>query len=51
MEIIGLVVVALIVAIAVFLVLLYNNLVQLRNRIDNAWAQVDVQLQRMRKAL
>ena len=46
MEIIGLVVVALIVAIAVFLVLLYNNLVQLRNRIDNAWAQVDVQLQR-----
>jgi len=28
------------------LVLLYNNLVRLRNRVDNAWAQVDVQLRR-----
>jgi len=26
------------------LVLLYNNLVRLRNRVENAWAQVDVQL-------
>ena len=30
----------------VALVLLYNNLVRLRNRVDNAWAQVDVQLRR-----
>ena len=28
------------------LVLLYNRLVRLRNRVDNAWAQVDVQLKR-----
>ncbi|HWH05063.1 MAG TPA: LemA family protein [Gaiellaceae bacterium] len=27
-------------------VLLYNRLVRLRNRVDNAWAQVDVQLRR-----
>lgn len=46
MEIAIFVVVALVVAIVVLLVLLYNNFVQLRNRIDNAWAQVDVQLQR-----
>jgi LemA protein len=30
----------------VALVLLYNRLVRLRNRVDNAWAQVDVQLRR-----
>jgi LemA protein len=28
------------------LVVLYNRLVRLRNRVDNAWAQVDVQLRR-----
>ena len=28
------------------LVLLYNRLVNLRNRVENAWAQVDVQLKR-----
>lgn len=27
-------------------IILYNRLVQLRNRVDNAWAQVDVQLRR-----
>ena len=46
MEITIFVVVALVVAIIVLLVLLYNNFVQLRNRIDNAWSQIDVQLQR-----
>ena len=40
----GLVVVLVIVAIA--LVLVYNRLVQLKVRIDNAWAQIDVQLKR-----
>ena len=30
----------------VALVLLYNGLVRQRNRVDNAWAQVDVQLRR-----
>jgi LemA protein len=27
-------------------IILYNRLVQLRNRVDNAWSQVDVQLKR-----
>ena len=31
---------------AVFVVGLYNGLVQLRNRCENSWAQVDVQLRR-----
>ncbi len=30
----------------IFLVVLYNRLVRLRNRCENAWAQVDVQLKR-----
>ena len=41
-----LVVVAIIVVLAVILVGLYNSFVQLRNRVDNAWAQIEVQLQR-----
>jgi LemA protein len=36
-----------IIGVAVFYAVgLYNNLVTLRNRCDNAWAQVDVQLKR-----
>jgi LemA protein len=31
---------------ALALILLYNRLVRLRNRVDNAWSQVDVQLRR-----
>jgi LemA protein len=33
---------------ALVVVLLYNRLVRLRNRTENAWSQVDVQLQRRR---
>ena len=40
------IVVALVVLLGLALVLLYNRLVKLRNRVDNAWAQVDVQLRR-----
>lgn len=40
------VIVVILVVLAVLIIGLYNNLVQLRNRVDNAWAQVDVQLQR-----
>jgi len=36
----------LVIALAVFLVVIYNGLVQLRQRVQNAWAQVDVQLKR-----
>jgi LemA protein len=34
------------VLVALFAVVVYNRLVRLRNRTDNAWAQVDVQLRR-----
>jgi LemA protein len=37
---------AIIVLIAIVLVFLYNNLVRLRNRVDNSWAQIEVQLKR-----
>lgn len=37
---------ALLVAFIVFLIATYNNLVQLRQRLRNAWSQVDVQLKR-----
>ncbi len=38
--------VAALVVIALAVVLLYNRLVRLRNRAENAWSQVDVQLRR-----
>jgi LemA protein len=41
-----LVLLAILVLIAIALVVLYNRLVTLRNRVDNAWAQVEVQLKR-----
>ena len=41
-----LIIVGLIVLVGIFLVVLYNGLVKLRNRIENAWAQIDVQLKR-----
>lgn len=34
-----------IVVLVVAVIGLYNNLVKLRNMVDNAWAQIDVQLQ------
>jgi len=40
---IGLAVVA---AIIIYVISLYNGFVTLKNRLDNAWAQIDVQLQR-----
>ncbi len=41
-----LIVLAIIVVLVIFVISLYNNLVKLRNRIENAWAQIDVQLKR-----
>jgi LemA protein len=35
-----------VIVLAVIAVLLYNNLVKLRNRVGNAWTQISVQLQR-----
>ena len=43
----GLIVVLVIIAVVViFFVGIYNSLITLRNRADNSWAQVDVQLKR-----
>jgi LemA protein len=40
------VLVAIVVVVALLLVALYNRLVRYRNRVDNAWAQIEVQLKR-----
>jgi LemA protein len=44
--IVGIVVAAVVVVLAIAVVLVYNRLVRLRNRTENAWSQVDVQLRR-----
>jgi len=41
-----LVVIGIVVVVGLLLVALYNRLVQQRNRVDNAWAQIEVQLKR-----
>ncbi len=46
MKIVWIILVTLAVALAVFLIVTYNNLVRLRQRLKNAWSQVDVQLKR-----
>jgi LemA protein len=46
MMIVLLVIGVLLVVLVAYLILLYNGLVKLRNRIENAWAQIDVQLKR-----
>ena len=38
--------IGIVVALVAALILLYNRLVTLRNRVENAWAQIDVQLKR-----
>lgn len=38
--------VLLVIVVVVALIVIYNRLVVLRNRVDNAWAQIDVQLKR-----
>ncbi|HEX6238079.1 MAG TPA: LemA family protein [Acidimicrobiales bacterium] len=40
------VILAVVVAAALYVIVAYNGLVSLRNRIENAWAQIDVQLTR-----
>lgn len=41
-----LIVIAIVVVLGIALIVMYNSLVKLRNRIDNAWSQIDVQLKR-----
>jgi LemA protein len=42
----GLVILAIVVLLGLFVVGIYNRLVGLRNQVKNAWSQIDVQLQR-----
>ena len=44
--IIGIVIAAIVVIIVIWLISVYNNLVILKKRAENAWAQIDVQLKR-----
>jgi LemA protein len=41
-----LIILGVVVVLVIFVITLYNSLVSLRNRIENAWAQIDVQLKR-----
>lgn len=41
-----LVVVGVVVILAIWAIAIWNKIIQLRNRIDNAWSQIDVQLRR-----
>lgn len=41
-----LIVLAVVVVLVVFVISVYNKMVKLRNRIENSWAQIDVQLKR-----
>ena len=43
---IGLIILGVVVLLVIYVISLYNKLVRLRNRIENAWAQIDVQLKR-----
>jgi len=40
------IVVAVIVLLIIFVIAIYNALIRLRNQVDNAWSQIDVQLKR-----
>jgi LemA protein len=44
--IVAIIVGALVLVVVLAAILMYNGLVRLRNRIDNAWSQIDVQLKR-----
>ena len=44
--IIGIIILLIIIGIVVYFVLIYNSLVNHRNRVKNAWSQIDVQLKR-----
>jgi LemA protein len=44
--IVALILLGVVVLLVIYVIVLYNGLVSLRNRIENAWAQIDVQLKR-----
>jgi LemA protein len=45
MAVVG-ILIAIVVLVALYVLMQYNGLVKVRNRIENAWAQIDVQLKR-----
>ena len=46
MDLISWIIIGVVVLLVIFVVMAYNRLVRLRNRIDAAWSQIDVQLKR-----
>src|ERR671915_1820254 len=46
MDVLGWIAVGVVVLLVIFLIFIYNRLVRLRNRIEAAWSQIDVQLKR-----
>ncbi|HEY8217200.1 MAG TPA: LemA family protein, partial [Acidimicrobiia bacterium] len=40
------IIVVVVVVLLLIVALMYNSLVRARNRVDNAWSQIDVQLKR-----
>lgn len=44
--ILGIILLVIIILIAIYFVYIYNSLINLRNRVKNAWSQIDVQLKR-----
>ncbi|MHC4413371.1 MAG: LemA family protein, partial [Planctomycetota bacterium] len=40
------IVVVILILLTVFIIGIYNALIRLRNQVDNAWSQIDVQLKR-----
>ncbi len=44
--VVGIIVGVIVALLLLYVIITYNSLVSLRNRIDNAWAQIDVQLKR-----
>ena len=40
------IILGIVIVVAIALIVIYNNLVTLRQRVQNAWSQIDVQLQR-----
>ena len=43
---IGLTIGIIVAVVVLFVILLYNSLIRLRNQVKNSWAQIDVQLKR-----